>query len=167
MRRVLLGMPAFALLLLAMPAAAQDDRGTVPEVGQDVERGEDPVIIDRSRGPRQGENDETIRSELESFVQIQGAWASDEAACATIDENGGGGLYLTDTIVRWEDATCNIRDVDAEEASATIYAFCVGEEGRRERTFDLELAGQDKLSLSFQAGGEQEEIELTRCAESR
>lgn len=163
-------MPAIRLVPLATaivwaaacnPAFSQSGGDPVPEVGQDVERGEAPVIIDQA--PSTGNEDaETIRPAHEDFVQIQGAWATDEAACGTTEESGGG-LYLTDTLIRWEGATCSIRDVDAEEGRATVYAQCTGEEGRSTRTFELEVSGEDALTLRLPAGEQPEEVTLTRC----
>src|SRR5690606_8178738 len=131
----------------------------------DIDADESPVIVDPNRAGGQRENEENIRSEFEDLVQIRGTWASDEKACADIQPEGGDtGLYLTDTIIRWEGATCSIRDVDAEEKTASVEALCTVDGARRERNFDIELTGESTLSLGFQEGGQQRDVSLSRCS---
>src|SRR5690606_33455208 len=112
--------------------------GTSPDIQGS---GSSPVIVpDR---PQNGsDSGQTIRGSDEALVQIRGAWASDSSACAAVEERGETGLYITDTLIRWEGATCNIRNIDAEENTATLYTLCAEEDGRRERTFRLESSAE-------------------------
>jgi hypothetical protein len=128
-----------AIAFAAAPAVGQDQGTGTP---QDVERQDAPVIIDRTLGPERDREGEIIRGGGDSFVQIQGAWATDQAACATVEN--GTGLYLTDTLIRWEDATCSIRNVDTANGSATVHALVV----------DLHAeATSEKMALGHLADG--------------
>jgi hypothetical protein len=163
MRKTAGPFAAILAIAFAATAAVGQDQGTAtsPDVGQQ----DAPVIIDRTLGPERDREGEVIRGGGDSFVQIQGAWATDQAACATVEN--GTGLYLTDTLIRWEGATCSIRNVDTANGSATVHALCSDEGRRRERTFELEASGEDMLSLSFQADGRQHDVALSRCEGSQ
>ncbi|WP_274424239.1 hypothetical protein [Chelativorans sp. YIM 93263] len=150
--------------LLTTPIQAQDgeDQGESIGTQQHIDRDDSPVII-RERPPADaGTDGAEVRSEEEAFVQIPGAWATDEAACADA-EGSETGLYLTDTIIRWEGATCNIRNIDSENGSGTIYSQCAGENGRRDRRFRLEVTDDDTLSLRPISPTGQDEFTLERC----
>ena len=145
-------------------ARIRPDPATPGGEADNIDPDESPVIVDPNRTGNQTENEENIRSEFEDLVQIRGTWASDEAACADMQPEGGDtGLYLTDTLIRWEGATCSIRDVDAEEKTASVHALCTVDGSRRERKFDLALTGERTLSLRFQAEGRQHDVSLSRC----
>lgn len=104
--RLLFGAFAIWAFLLAPAAKAQneDDRGGALGTAEDVDPDESPVIIEQ-RPPPGDEDGKKIRSSQEAFVQIRGAWASDQAACASGDQNDENGIYLTNTLIRWEDGT--------------------------------------------------------------
>ncbi|WP_309086065.1 hypothetical protein [Chelativorans sp.] len=156
-----LNMPAalvVAGLLVAPAAFAQTD------TGPNNTRGSAPAIVTPDQRGGQRENPNNIRTEFEDLVQIRGTWAADKAACADMQPEGGDtGLYLTDTLLRWQGTTCSIRDVDAEEQSATLRALCTEDSVRRERTIGVEITGEDTLSLAFQTEGQQNNVSLTRC----
>lgn len=150
--------------LFTTPILAQDDEDQGEAIGtqQHIDPDDSPVII-RERPPSGEDTDEAeVRSEEEAFVQIPGAWATDEAACADA-EGSENGLYLTDTIIRWEGATCSIRNIDSENGTATIYSECAGQNGRRDRRFRLEVTDDDTLSLRPISPIGQDEFTLERC----
>lgn len=161
--RLLLTALASSALLLAPVALAQDEdeRGGALGTAEDIDRNTSPVIIEQ-RPPPSDEEGAEIRSGRESFVQIPGAWATDEAACAS-GKNAPNGLYLTNTLIRWESATCNIYNVDSRNGSASLYAQCAGQDGRRQRQFEIEVRGDDTLALQPTWPGATEEFVLRRC----
>ncbi|WEX11406.1 hypothetical protein [Chelativorans sp. AA-79] len=162
---------AFALSLvlgLALPilpglAQDEDDRGGALGRAEDIDEDESPVIIERTPGAGPVEDRQILESERDAFAQIQGAWASDRAACASVDDDGGSGLYLTDTLIRWEGTTCSIRDIEVFDGEAKIYAHCTVGGGREDRTFELRETGEDTLALTVTAGSQPTEVALNRC----
>lgn len=155
-----------ALIITPVPAQDDEDRGGAIGTQQHIDRDDSPVIIRERPPPEEGTDEAEVRSEEEAFVQIPGTWATEEAACADA-EGSESGLYLTDTIIRWEDATCNIRNIDSENGTATIYSQCAGENGRRDRRFRLEVTGDDTLSLRPISPTGQDEFTLERCPDGQ
>ena len=150
--------------LAAAPSPAQEQTGLNNTRGtaDDIDADKSPVIVNPDRvGGQPTEDRKDFRSELEAFVQIPGAWASDEAACN--QESNGQGIYLTDTIVRSEDATCSIRDVETMDDTAKIFANCTIGGDRRERTFTLRKTGEDTLTITASPEGPQSTTSLARC----
>ncbi|MCT7375154.1 hypothetical protein [Chelativorans salis] len=148
---------AVALAALQMPAYGQSPIEESPP-------GEDSRFIVPDRPAPEDREDLRIGTEEETFTQIRGAWAANKAACATVEEDGNNGLYVTDTLIRWEDATCSIRDIDSEDGSATVSAFCATEDSRTSSNFRLLVTGEETLTLRFQTDEEEREVDLQRCA---
>ncbi|WP_011580861.1 MULTISPECIES: hypothetical protein [Chelativorans] len=152
--------------LLVQPSLAQAPTGPNNSRGaaDDVDRDESPVIVspDRAGGQSQ-ENPNDFRNELESFVQVRGTWASDQAACASAEGGSGQGLYITDTMIRSEGATCSVRDVETTGDTAQVYTSCTIGGEQSERTFTLQKTGADTLSVTSPVEGAERTLTVTRC----
>lgn len=148
---------ATALTFLAVQAGSQEPES---ENGEKIDR---PVII-KDRPAEEEQKEEPILPGREALVKIQGAWASEQGACGALDAQGNAGLYLTDSLIRWQGTSCSIRDVEATSKAATIRASCVSGSGPVRRVFELEEQGNNALTLRFPADdGEDQQVSLKRC----
>ncbi|MDZ5696840.1 hypothetical protein [Chelativorans sp. M5D2P16] len=151
---LLLGMVGILLSTAPSPAQVAED--------ELLENEEPPFIVEDRPAPDDPE-EPRIRRTDEAFVQIRGSWAVNEAACTSMENQDGGGLYVTDTLIRWEDAACSIREIDSEDGAADVHATCATETGRRDRLFHLRVVGEDTLALRVFTGAGEQEATLTRC----
>jgi hypothetical protein len=103
-----------------------------------------------------------ILSDEKSIVQIHGRWVENIAQCPGSDiDPPVGSLFASDTLIRWGDATCSVRDIQKTDSGAEVSALCVTSDGRRRENIALIREGRNRMRVNVSK--DLDPIFLTRC----
>lgn len=107
---------------------------------------QDRIISDRP--PKEVPPPAEIAPRNQSAVQVYGHWVDELSQCrAAMDDEPGSGVYLTDTLLRWDQNTCSIRNITKTAQGALVDAMCVSDEGRSSTTFTLDRQAPDRMTI--------------------
>lgn len=158
--RLLLANALVAVCLTAMPGSAQD----APELANG-----DPdtpsLRIEERPAVRESDTD-AIDEKPTIFVQLNGVWAPSEEDCPDGEAGRGddGTLLVTDTMIRFQNATCSIRDMETQTSDTTVKTRCATSDGYERRQMTLIRQSSDRLTLVYPENGDQQHrAELLRC----
>lgn len=158
--RLLLANALIATCLTAMPGLAQD----APDLGNaDPDA---PSVLIEERPAVTGSDTDEIDEKPTIFVQLNGVWAPSEEACPESQADAGddGTLLVTDTMIRFQNATCSIRDIQTQNSEATVSTRCATLDGYEWRGMTLIRQSTDRMTLVYPENGDQQHrAELLRC----
>jgi hypothetical protein len=100
------------------------------------------------------------------YVQLEGRWVPTLQACPGAEgkQSQKPILLVTDTLMRFEDGTCSVRDMNPQDSSTTVRALCATPGGYEDRTITLIRKSPEKLTVSYQGpAGERRREDLIRC----
>lgn len=80
----------------------------------------------------------------------------------------GPSIRVTDTLLQFDDATCNVREREPENSRTDVEAFCATPDGRETREITLHREAESELTVSYTTEGQEEtQVRLVRCSELR